>query len=69
MLWFPYTQMSKIKNVPTLKGAKGVEMYLADGSTLIDGISSWWSAVHGYNNESINYAIKSQLEHFQAQLS
>ena len=64
MLWFPYTQMSKIKNVPTLKGAKGVEMYLADGSTLIDGISSWWSAVHGYNNESINKAIKSQLEHF-----
>ncbi|MDD3004692.1 adenosylmethionine--8-amino-7-oxononanoate transaminase [Flavobacterium sp.] len=64
MLWFPYTQMSKIKEVPVLKGAKGVEMYLANGTTLVDGIASWWSAVHGYNNEAINEAIKGQLEHF-----
>lgn len=64
MLWFPYTQMSKIKSVPNLQSAKGAEMFLTDGAVLVDGISSWWSAIHGYNHEAINNAIKSQIEHF-----
>ncbi|WP_163410781.1 adenosylmethionine--8-amino-7-oxononanoate transaminase [Flavobacterium ajazii] len=64
MLWFPYTQMNKMKEVPKLNGAKGVEMYLSEGKTLIDGISSWWSAIHGYNNEEINQAALDQLNKF-----
>lgn len=64
MLWYPYTQMSKIKSVPNLQSAKGAEMFMTDGAVLVDGISSWWSAIHGYNHEAINNAIKGQLEHF-----
>jgi adenosylmethionine-8-amino-7-oxononanoate aminotransferase len=40
----------------------GVRLYLADGRELIDGISSWWTACHGYNHPSIRAAVAAQLE-------
>lgn len=64
MLWYPYTQMKTMRDVPELADAKGVRMHLTDGNVLIDGIASWWSAVHGYNHPELNAAIEAQLGKF-----
>jgi len=60
-LWHPYTSM--LEPLPTFPviSAKGVYIELATGEKLIDGMASWWSAIHGYQNPTIDQAIKTQL--------
>lgn len=61
-IWHPYTSMSHPIPAYPIVAAEGVELQLDDGRKLIDGMSSWWSAIHGYNHPVLNAAAKSQLD-------
>ena len=61
-VWHPYNSLpSKTKLLPVNRTDKTF-IYLDDGTELIDGMSSWWSAIHGYNHPRLNEALKSQVE-------
>lgn len=61
-IWHPYTSMNRPLNVFHVQRAEGVYLELADGKRLIDGMSSWWAVIHGYNNPRLNEALTHQLE-------
>ena len=60
-LWRPYTQMKQAP--PPLEAVRthGSRIVLADGRELVDGIASWWTAVHGYNHPHIAASVAEQL--------
>ncbi|MBC2715757.1 MAG: adenosylmethionine--8-amino-7-oxononanoate transaminase [Desulfobacteraceae bacterium] len=61
-IWHPYTSMLHPLPAYTVSSAHGVCLKLADGRELIDGMSSWWTAIHGYNHPRLNAAIEEQLK-------
>ncbi|WP_393085928.1 adenosylmethionine--8-amino-7-oxononanoate transaminase [Streptomyces sp. LN704] len=62
-VWHPYGPMPGRQEPLVVESASGVRLRMADGSgDLIDGMSSWWSAIHGYNHPVLNDAARGQLE-------
>ena len=61
-VWHPYTSMKNPSTVLPVVSAQGVYLELADGRRLIDGMSSWWSALHGYNHPVLNQALIDQSQ-------
>ncbi len=60
-IWHPYTSLNHPTPVFPIQSASGVRLTLADGRELIDGMSSWWAAIHGYNHPALNAAVTEQL--------
>ncbi|WP_028800406.1 adenosylmethionine--8-amino-7-oxononanoate transaminase [Streptomyces sp. 142MFCol3.1] len=62
-VWHPYGPMPGRQEPLVVESASGVRLRMADGSgELIDGMSSWWSAIHGYNHPVLNEAARGQLD-------
>ncbi|MBC3249602.1 adenosylmethionine--8-amino-7-oxononanoate transaminase [Serratia fonticola] len=61
-IWHPYTSMTQPLPCYPVVSASGVELQLDDGRLLVDGMSSWWAAIHGYNHPQLNQAAVQQLE-------
>ena len=62
LLWHPYASMVDPPPVFPVVSATGVRLMLADGRELIDGMASWWCAIHGYNHPALNEAVTTQLK-------
>lgn len=62
-VWLPYSQMKTARPPIPVVATHGARIKLADGSELIDGIASWWTACHGYNHPHIRAAVERQLAH------
>ena len=60
-IWHPYASATDAAEVIPVTGAAGVHLQLADGRRLLDGMSSWWCAIHGYNHPVLNRAVRDQL--------
>jgi len=62
VVWHPYSAMQSEQPLFPVVSAEGVYLRLADGRQLIDGMSSWWCAIHGYNHPHMNHVLQAQLE-------
>lgn len=63
-VWLPYAQMQNTSPPLAAQSAAGARIKLHNGEELIDGVSSWWTAAHGYNHPHINQAITDQMADF-----
>jgi len=61
-IWHPYSAMNSDLPVYEVESANGVRLKLKDGRELIDGMSSWWCMIHGYNHPEMNKALEQQIK-------
>lgn len=61
-VWHPYSSLSNPIPAYEVVSAEGVRLHLADGTELIDGMSSWWCTIHGYNHPELNRAAVQQID-------
>lgn len=61
-IWHPYSSVGNPSYIHEVVSAQGVRLTLKDGREIIDGMSSWWSTIHGYNHPRLNQAAKQQLD-------
>lgn len=61
-VWHPYNSLPSKNKILPVKRTYKTDIFLEDGRVLIDSMSSWWSAIHGYNNEKLTNAVKKQLD-------
>ncbi len=59
-IWHPYTSIDNPLEVFLVESAEGVRIRLQDGRELIDGMASWWSVIHGYNNPHLTKVVQDQ---------
>jgi adenosylmethionine-8-amino-7-oxononanoate aminotransferase len=60
-LWHPYAGLPAAQPPLPVVAAEGCELILADGRRLIDGMSSWWAAIHGYSHPRLQQALNEQI--------
>ncbi|MGY5821916.1 adenosylmethionine--8-amino-7-oxononanoate transaminase [Vibrio chemaguriensis] len=63
-IWHPYTSTLTPLTCYPVASANGVHIKLEDGTELVDGMSSWWSTIHGYNHPHLNQAAHQQIDQF-----
>ena len=56
-VWHPYAPMPAAAPALPVASASGVRLRLADGRELVDGMSSWWAAIHGYRHPVLDAAV------------
>lgn len=61
-VWHPYAPMPAVHPPYVVESAHGVRLRLADGRELVDGMSSWWAAIHGYRHPVLDAAARDQLD-------
>jgi len=61
-VWHPYAALPNAVPCVPVQSAMGCELYLTDGRTLIDGMSSWWACIHGYSHPYLVQAAKDQID-------
>ncbi len=61
-IWHPYANIPNKVSTYHVESADGVHLNFKNGLQVIDGMSSWWCMIHGYNNNFMNEAIKSQID-------
>src|SRR5579864_1973581 len=61
-VWHPYGPMPGRTAPLVVESASGVRLRLADGRELVDGMSSWWAAIHGYRHPVLDAAARDQLD-------
>ena len=61
-VWHPYSAIDSALPAYPVVSARGVRLQLADGRELVDGMASWWCAIHGYNHPEMNRALKRQVD-------
>ncbi|MFT7235345.1 MAG: adenosylmethionine-8-amino-7-oxononanoate aminotransferase [Methylophagaceae bacterium] len=61
-IWHPYSSVKTPSQIHEVVSAQGVHLTLSDGRKIIDGMSSWWSTIHGYNHPQLNKAAKQQID-------
>nr|VFJ46904.1 MAG: adenosylmethionine-8-amino-7-oxononanoate aminotransferase [Candidatus Kentron sp. FM]VFJ47273.1 MAG: adenosylmethionine-8-amino-7-oxononanoate aminotransferase [Candidatus Kentron sp. FM]VFK07155.1 MAG: adenosylmethionine-8-amino-7-oxononanoate aminotransferase [Candidatus Kentron sp. FM] len=61
-LWHPYSAIGADLPLFPVRSARGTRITLADGRELVDGMASWWCAIHGYNHPVLNRAVVEQLD-------
>ncbi|QJB58428.1 adenosylmethionine--8-amino-7-oxononanoate transaminase [Pseudodesulfovibrio sp. zrk46] len=60
-LWHPYTSATNPLVTTKVKSAHGTRLVLEDGTELMDGMASWWCAIHGYNHPELNRTAREQI--------
>ncbi|MDE3070361.1 MAG: aminotransferase class III-fold pyridoxal phosphate-dependent enzyme, partial [Acidobacteriota bacterium] len=60
-VWHPYAPLPAAEPARVVRDAAGVRLRLADGTEAIDGMSSWWCAIHGYRHPALDLAVHDQL--------
>lgn len=63
-VWHPYASMTDPQPTRLVTAASGVRLQLNDGSEVVDGMSSWWAAIHGYRHPDLDAALRSQASEF-----
>jgi adenosylmethionine-8-amino-7-oxononanoate aminotransferase len=63
-VWHPYTSMTDPTPVRLVTGARGVRLELAGVGEVVDGMSSWWAAIHGYRHPALDAAVRDRVDDF-----